>query len=217
METIILASASPRRRELLSQIGISYDVIPSKKEEKITSVVPTEIVMELAKQKAEDVVEKEKCIGKIVLGADTIVTMNGEVMGKPKDEEEAFSMISKLQNATHQVYTGVSLSYLSETGKIYSHVFYEETLVKVYPMSKQEILDYFKENSMELRNEVSVVSNYYKTVNGDYETVLNAKEGDTVLVEIKLSVPTGQIASSICDNWNKKNQEVYQMLTKILF
>ena len=70
---------------------------------------------------------------------------------------------------------------------------------------------------MELRNEVSVVSNYYKTVNGEYEAHLTAKDGDSVLVEIKLSVPTPQIAVSICDNWNKKNQEVYQLLTKMLF
>ena len=82
---------------------------------------------------------------------------------------------------------------------------------------KSEIKEYFRENSMELRNEVSVVSNYYKTVNGDYEALLTAKDGDSVLVEIKMSVPTPQIATSICDNWNKKNQEVYQMLTKMLF
>ena len=82
---------------------------------------------------------------------------------------------------------------------------------------KSEILDYFKENSMELRNEVSVVSNYYKTVNGEYEAVLSAKDKDITLVEIKMSVPTPQIASAICDNWNKKNQEVYQTLTKMLF
>lgn len=82
---------------------------------------------------------------------------------------------------------------------------------------KQEIIDFFKENSMELRNEVSVVSNYYKSVSGEYEAVLTAKDGDSTLVEIKLSVPTPQIASSICDNWNKKNQEVYQTLTKMLF
>ena len=82
---------------------------------------------------------------------------------------------------------------------------------------KKEILEYFKEKSLELRNEVSVVSNYYKTVNGEYEAVLNAKDGNITLVEIKLSVPTSQIAESICDNWNKKNQEVYQALTKMLF
>lgn len=88
---------------------------------------------------------------------------------------------------------------------------------RISDVIKKEIIDYFKENSMELKNEVSVVSNYYKTVNGEYETVLNAKEGDSSLVEIKLSVPTPQIASAICDNWNKKNQEIYQMLAKMLF
>ena len=82
---------------------------------------------------------------------------------------------------------------------------------------KQEIKGYFRENSMELRNEVSVVSNYYKTTNGEYEAILTAKDGASTLVEIKLSVPTPQIATSICDNWNKKNQEVYQTLTKMLF
>ena len=82
---------------------------------------------------------------------------------------------------------------------------------------KNEIIDYFKENSMELRNEVSVVSNYYKAVTGEYEAVLTAKDGDSTLIEIKLSVPTTQIASSICDNWSRKNQEVYQTLTKMLF
>ena len=82
---------------------------------------------------------------------------------------------------------------------------------------KKEIIEYFKEKSMELRNEVSVVSNYYKTVSGEYEAHLTAKDGDSVLVEIKLSVPTPQIATSICDNWSKKNQEVYQTLTKMLF
>ena len=88
---------------------------------------------------------------------------------------------------------------------------------RISDVIKKEIIDYFKENSMELKNEVSVVSNYYKTVNGEYEAILNAKEGDSNLVEIKLSVPTPQIASAICDNWNKKNQEVYQMLAKMLF
>lgn len=88
---------------------------------------------------------------------------------------------------------------------------------RISDVIKKEIIDYFKENSMELKNEVSVVSNYYKTVNGEYEAVLSAKEGDSSLVEIKLSVPTPQIASAICDNWNKKNQEVYQMLAKMLF
>ena len=144
MDSIVLASASPRRRELLSQIGIEYEVIPSKKEEVVTSKVPSEIVMELAKQKAEDIVMQLGLPGKFVLGADTIVAQDGEVMGKPSDEEDAFNMIAKLQNNTHQVYTGVSISTLKEDGTIFSHVFYEETLVFVYPMTEAEIWDYIR-------------------------------------------------------------------------
>ena len=124
------------------------------------------------------------------------------------------------------------LSELTETNLVTAHTTLNRTQLtitqegkdtlgffegRIGEVIKQEILDYFKENSMELRNEVSVVSNYYKTVNGEYEAVLNARDGDVMLVEIKLSVPTPQIASSICDNWNKKNQEVYQTLTKMLF
>ena len=88
---------------------------------------------------------------------------------------------------------------------------------RISDVIKSEIMDYFKKNSMELRNEVSIVSNYYKTIDGQYEAVLSAKDQDSSLVEIKLSVPTPQIAITICDNWNKKNQEVYEILTKMLF
>lgn len=142
MDSIILASASPRRRELLGQIGIKYEVIPSKKEEVITCTNPTEIVMELAKQKAEDIVMQIGKTGKYVLGADTVVALNGEIMGKPRNEAEAYAMISKLQNNIHQVYTGVSISCLRDDGTIFSHVFYEETEVLVYPMSDEEIKKY---------------------------------------------------------------------------
>jgi len=141
MKPIILASASPRRRELLTQIGIEYEVIPSKKEEVITSNIPNIIVQELARQKAEDIVLKENREGVIVLGADTIVALNGEVMGKPENEEDAYRMLSGLQNNVHQVYTGVSLSYL-KNGEVFSNVFYEETKVFVYPMTEEEIRSY---------------------------------------------------------------------------
>lgn len=155
MDSMILASASPRRKELLGQIGIDYEVIPSKKEEVVTSTVPSEIVMELAKQKAEDIVMQVNCPGKLVLGADTIVALNGEVMGKPVDEADAFSMISKLQDNTHQVYTGVCLSRMKEDGTVSSHVFYEETLVSVYPMTEEEIWKYIRTNSLSNNSKVS--------------------------------------------------------------
>lgn len=155
MDSIILASASPRRRELLSQIGIEYEVIPSRKEEVVTNTVPSEIVMELAKQKAEDIVMQTKCRGKFVLGADTIVALDGEIMGKPVDEKDAFSMISKLQNNVHQVYTGVAISTLKEDNTIFSHTFYEETSVYVYPMTEEEIWEYIKTKSTSNNSKVS--------------------------------------------------------------
>ena len=155
MDTMILASASPRRRELLSQIGIKYEVIPSKKEEIVTSTIPSELVMELAKQKAEDIAMQVKQPGKLVLGADTIVALDGEIMGKPVDEADAFSMISKLQNHTHQVYTGVSISSMEEDGTVKSHGFYEETQVLVYPMTEEEIWEYVRTKASSSSSKVS--------------------------------------------------------------
>lgn len=82
---------------------------------------------------------------------------------------------------------------------------------------KQEIKDYLREHSLDLRNEISVVSDYYKNVQGEYDALISAKDRDTTLVEIKLSVPTPQMAEAICENWRERNQEVYEMLTKMLF
>ena len=128
----ILASASPRRQELLTQAGFSFDVIPSAVKEKITKDIPSDVVMELAHQKALDVYESrikdnpayqtEDCI---VIGADTIVSYRGEILGKPADNEEAFDMLSMLADRTHQVYTGVtfagSRSYIHFTKKRMLH------------------------------------------------------------------------------------------------
>ncbi len=82
---------------------------------------------------------------------------------------------------------------------------------------KAEINQYFRENEFDLQEEVSVLGNYYKSTSGEYEVHLIAKDRDTNLVEIKLSVPTKEVAESICDNWQKKNQEIYQELVRQLF
>lgn len=87
----------------------------------------------------------------------------------------------------------------------------------ISPAIKQEINAYFKEKEYDLRNEVSIQSNYYKSTSGEYEAHLVAKDKKINLVEITLSVPTEEIASSICDNWQKKNQEIYQLLIQKLF
>ena len=156
---IILGSASPRRRELLEQIGISFEVRVSDKEEVYHSLIPEEIVKELALSKAENVADdlREKqeqvkqisfdkknnvLLDTIVIGADTIVVSDGSILGKPKDEADAVRMIRSLQGRSHKVYTGVAILDYDDEGKRKSVVHAVETEVFVNPMSDEEILEY---------------------------------------------------------------------------
>lgn len=82
---------------------------------------------------------------------------------------------------------------------------------------KADINDFFKENEMQLRNEVSILSDFYKSTSGEYEAHLTAKDKGINLVDITISVPTKETASTICDNWQRKNQEIYQYLISQLF
>ena len=82
---------------------------------------------------------------------------------------------------------------------------------------KEEINTFFNDNEMEMRNEVSILSDYYKAVSGEYEAHLLAKEKDVKIVEITLSVPDEDTASAICANWQKKNQDIYQYIIGQLF
>ena len=156
---IILRSASPRRRELLEQIGISFEVRVSDKEEVYHSLIPEEIVKELALSKAENVADdlREKqeqvkqisfdkknnvLLDTIVIGADTIVVSDGSILGKPKDEADAVRMIRSLQGRSHKVYTGVAILDYDDEGKRKSVVHAVETEVFVNPMSDEEIREY---------------------------------------------------------------------------
>ena len=141
-EEIILASASPRRRQLLEQIGISFCVIPSRKEEKAEGGTMGQLVEALARQKAEDIAAHKAHEKQLVLGADTIVVLDGKVLGKPGNEEEAVKMLNDLQGREHQVYTGVAFSRRQKDGSIHSNTFHEVTTVSVYPMSTEEIEAY---------------------------------------------------------------------------
>ena len=108
-EKIILASASPRRRELLHQIGLETEVLPSRIEEKPTATQPEEVVEELSRQKCLDVAGKVRENG-VVLGADTVVALDGKIMGKPGSAGQAAEMLKSLQGRSHQVFTGVTLA-----------------------------------------------------------------------------------------------------------
>lgn len=108
MKKIILASGSPRRKELLGLLGREFEVKVSHCQEVITQTDPAMVTMELARQKAEAVAAGMEKDG-IVLGADTVVAIEGEILGKPADKREAEKMISKIQGKSHEVYTGVAL------------------------------------------------------------------------------------------------------------
>ena len=112
---IILASASPRRKELLRQIGLEFEIQVSQVEEVITQTQPGKVVEELSSQKARAVVdaldEEEYKEGVLVIGADTVVAADGEILGKPKDESEAVKMLHFLSGRSHEVFTGVTLLY----------------------------------------------------------------------------------------------------------
>lgn len=143
---IILASASPRRRELLQQLGVEFLVFPAQGEEEAEGSDPKTIVMELAHKKAGEIYEKiieTKTGGKdsIVIGADTIVVNEGKILGKPKDKEDACAMLTGLSGRTHEVYTGVSL-WICANGKKVQNTFCERTAVTMYPLSEEEIRAY---------------------------------------------------------------------------
>ncbi|MBQ8323085.1 MAG: septum formation protein Maf [Clostridia bacterium] len=113
----ILASASPRRRELLGKLIEKFDIIPAKGEEVLHGEkTPEEVVKALAKQKASEVATLPETQGKAVLGSDTVVALDGEILGKPKDEADAARMLSALSGRTHEVYTGVCIIYTNKNG-----------------------------------------------------------------------------------------------------
>ncbi len=145
MLPIILASASPRRKSLLEQIGLDVEVIPADVDETIQRGEPSQIVGELACRKARDVAQKyrKKRPDKDVwiLGADTIVVYKDRVMGKPSDRQGAIEMLTMLQGDTHCVYTGVC-AIKKEGDTLQEIVFSEETRVSIYEMEMWEIERY---------------------------------------------------------------------------
>ena len=187
MIQIILASASPRRRELLEQIGLTFEVCPAKGEEIITKSAPEEAVQELARAKAREVASMVRQYGvrhgelvtpqdMIVIGADTVVAADGQILGKPGDEEDAFRMLSMLSGRSHAVYTGVALVFLDQSGRAGEHVFYERTIVSMREMSEKEIRRYIATGEpMDKAGAYGIQGRfaaYIEKIEGDYYNVV---------------------------------------------
>lgn len=178
---VVLASASPRRRDILKQIGIEAVIMPSQVEEHITSDEPEQIVKELSRQKAEDVYrryQKEAQGSFAVIGADTIVAADGEILGKPGDEEDAKRMIRLLSGRVHQVYTGVTILYRGR-----EITFAEKTDVSVAPLTEVEIEEYIScGESMDKAGAYAVqgvFASFIEGINGSYTSVVGLPAGRT--------------------------------------
>ena len=175
---LILASASPRRKELLEKIGLPCTVQPAKGEERITQKSPAAVVMELSRQKAEEIAaaQTEDCI---IIGADTVVAKGEKIMGKPKDEADAKQMLRSIADDCHQVYTGVTL--IRTGAHPQSVTFQEKTDVCLYPISDAELDAYIasgdpmdKAGAYGIQGDFAI---YVKRIAGDYYNVVGLPIG----------------------------------------
>lgn len=133
---IVLASASPRRRDLLTLVSPDFWIVPAKGEEQADpSLTPADYVQTLAKDKAEEV--SAMFPDETIIGADTVVSIDGEILGKPHDETDAWHMLGLLSGRTHSVFTGVAV--ISD-GNLTT--FAEETRVTFFPLDDREIARY---------------------------------------------------------------------------
>lgn len=175
---IVLASASPRRKELLAQVGFEFDIITSDCEEITTKTKPSEVVEELSYLKATDVADKldKQSERLLVIGSDTVVALDDIIMGKPKDEEDAFLMLKALQGREHSVITGVTMIFTEPGKEEKKIVFSKETKVWFYSMNDDEIRAYIDtKEPMDKAGSYAIqglCAAYIERIEGDYNTVV---------------------------------------------
>ena len=180
---IVLASASPRRKMLMEQVGIIPEILPSGVEEIVTKTAPEEVVKELSEIKAVDVASGYEADGEdvLVIGADTVVAAGSVILGKPRDRAEAVKMIGLLAGGVHQVYTGVTMIWIKDGKAVNTNTFAEKTDVSVYPMTKEEIEAYVDSGEpMDKAGAYGIQGRfaaYIKGISGDYSNVVGLPVG----------------------------------------
>ena len=171
---VVLASASPRRKELLAQLKSDFDIEVSAVEEIVTQSDPAKVVEELSEQKARAVFEQTEG-DVLVIGADTVVALDNKILGKPADEEDAVRMLQSLQNREHSVYTGVTV-YIRQGGQVSGKTFSERTGVKFYPMNDEEIREYVStKEPMDKAGAYGIQGiggRFVQEIHGDYNNVV---------------------------------------------
>ena len=144
---LVLASASPRRKELLKEIYTPFEICPALGEEKAQSRSPELLVQSLARAKAKEVFDRLGDLKAVVLGSDTVVVYDGEVLGKPKDEADAKRMLFALSGNVHKVMTGVCFFYTDRSGKVREKSDVGITEVKFNQLTEAFIDEYVKSGS----------------------------------------------------------------------
>ena len=168
---MILASRSPRRKELLSLISDEFRIIPAKGEEILPrGISPENAVLALSKQKADEIYSSFG--GETIVAADTVVAIDGRILGKPRDEDDAFSMLKMLSGRVHKVFTGVCVIFPNGERRR----FFEETDVEFYPLSDREITDYIRTGEpMDKAGAYGIQEKgglFVKKVDGDYFNIV---------------------------------------------
>jgi septum formation protein len=164
---IILASASPRRITLLKEWGLPFGVVPSGFDEKTKLIKPSYLVKNLAYQKGRFVADKYP--NSLIISADTVVVLNGRIIGKPKDKKESEGIVTELNGSNHKVYTGVTLIYKDKES-----IFYDVAYVKMKKLSEPELKQLFGKH-MDKAGSYAVqdsVDNFVDKIYGDYYTVV---------------------------------------------
>lgn len=177
MKKIILASGSPRRKKLLEQLNLQFDVIVSDVEETVEPQnPPQEIVQDLASRKAEEV--SSRISDALVIGADTIVTLDDAILEKPENKSEAIKMLQQLSGRNHIVFTGVALYKVDVSQNIVAqHTFFEQTGVTFGMIDEKDIKAYVKTGSpMDKAGGYGIQDDFgaifVKGINGDYYNVV---------------------------------------------
>ena len=183
MTRFILASASPRRKEILSNAGFDFEVIVSDADENISEdLTPEKTVEELAKRKALSVWESNK--DAVVFGCDTVVAVDGKILGKPADDEDAFNMLRMLSGKVHTVSTGVCIC-LAEKLTVFSNT----TRVEFYSLSDETIKSYIATGECRDKAGAYGIQGYgsvlVKEIKGDYFSVMGlpVSQASRVLAE----------------------------------
>ncbi len=177
---LYLASGSPRRRELLTAAGLAFEIRPCSSPEETAAVTPVQTVRDLSTHKARagfaDIINDADDDNEFaVLGADTIVVIDDEIMGKPKDDAEARQILKKLSGRTHRVYTGVCI-LVRKNGKTRKKTFYERTSVTMYPITDAELDDYLASGEhMDKAGAYAIQGlavKFVRRISGDYSNIV---------------------------------------------